>query len=102
MVQSVRRCGQIPKESDQIVAAMKARSIPVTYAIHADRGDGFMRPENRLSFFAIAENFLGKCLGGRAEPIGDDLEGAALAVPEDAADVPGLSAALSKRRNRHG
>jgi len=84
------------KESDQIVAAMKARKIPVTYAIYADEGHGFARPENRISFYAISDNFLSKCLGGRAEPFGTDLKGAALSVPEGAADVPGLKEALGK------
>lgn len=46
------------KESDQIVAAMKARKIPVTYAIYADEGHGFARPENRISFYAISDSFL--------------------------------------------
>jgi len=82
------------KESDQIVAAMNARKIPVTYAIYADEGHGFARPENRISFFAIAENFLGRCLGGRAEPIGADAKGASLQVPDGAANVPGLKEAL--------
>ncbi len=36
------------KESDQIVTAMKAHGIPVTYAIYADEGHGFARPENRV------------------------------------------------------
>jgi dipeptidyl aminopeptidase/acylaminoacyl peptidase len=83
------------KESDQIVAAMNARKIPVTYAIYADEGHGFARPENRISFYAIADNFLSTCLGGRAEPIGDDAKGAALAVPDGAANVPGLKDALA-------
>jgi dipeptidyl aminopeptidase/acylaminoacyl peptidase len=83
------------KESDQIVAAMNARKIPVTYAIYADEGHGFARPENRISFFAIADNFLSTCLGGRAEPIGDDAKGAALAVPDGAGNVPGLKDALA-------
>jgi dipeptidyl aminopeptidase/acylaminoacyl peptidase len=84
------------KESDQIVAAMKARKIPVTYAIYADEGHGFARPENRISFFAISDAFLSKCLGGRTEPFGTDLKGAALSVPEGVSDVPGLKEALGK------
>jgi dipeptidyl aminopeptidase/acylaminoacyl peptidase len=84
------------KESDQIVAAMKARKIPVTYAIYADEGHGFARPENRISFFALSDAFLGKCLGGRTEPFGTDLKGAALSVPEGVDDVPGLKEALGK------
>ncbi|HEX4885314.1 MAG TPA: S9 family peptidase [Casimicrobiaceae bacterium] len=82
------------KESDQLVAAMKGRNIPVTYAIYADEGHGFARPENRTSFYAITEGFLAKCLGGRQEPFGKDLAGANLKVPDGAAFVPGLADAL--------
>jgi dipeptidyl aminopeptidase/acylaminoacyl peptidase len=57
-------------ESDQIVAAMKARNIPVTYVVFPDEGHGFARPVNNIAFNAVAENFLAQCLGGRAEPVG--------------------------------
>ena len=62
-------------ESDQIVAAMQARNIPVTYVVFPDEGHGFARPVNNIAFNAVAENFLAKCLGGRAEPVGDALQG---------------------------
>jgi len=58
-------------EADQIVAAMKAKGIPVTYLLATDEGHGFQRPEDNLALFGVAEQFLGKCLGGRAEPLGD-------------------------------
>jgi dipeptidyl aminopeptidase/acylaminoacyl peptidase len=32
-----------------------------------DEGHGFAKPENRLVFYAAAENFLARHLGGRAE-----------------------------------
>ncbi|HOU41361.1 MAG TPA: S9 family peptidase, partial [Promineifilum sp.] len=83
-------------ESDQIVSAMQARGIPVAYALYPDEGHGFARPENNLSFAALAEAFLARCLGGRAEPIGDDLAGSSLTVPVGAEEVPGLAAALAK------
>ena len=82
-------------ESDQIVEAMKARNLPVTYINYPDEGHGFVRPENRLSFFAISEGFLSKCLGGKAQPIGDDFKGSSLEVLEGAAYVPGLAAAAA-------
>ena len=50
---------------------MKANGIPVTYLLATDEGHGFQRPEDNLAFFGVAEQFLGKCLGGRAEPLGD-------------------------------
>ncbi len=82
-------------ESEQIVAAMKARRLPVTYVVYPDEGHGFARPQNRTSFFAITEGFLQQCLGGRAEPIGRDFEGASLEVKEGASEVPGLAEALA-------
>jgi dipeptidyl aminopeptidase/acylaminoacyl peptidase len=81
-------------EADQIVNAMKAKNIPVTYVLYPDEGHGFARPANRTSFYAIAEGFLAQCLGGRYEPVGTDFKGASLKVLEGAANVPGLEDAL--------
>lgn len=78
-------------ESDQIVDAMTARGIPVTYALYPDEGHGFARPENRLSFFAIAEAFLAQHIGGAYEEIGNDLDGSSVTVPVGADEVPGLA-----------
>ena len=58
-------------ESDQIVKAMRDKKKEVQYVVYPDEGHGFARPENRLHFFAISEEFLAKHLGGRAEPIGE-------------------------------
>jgi len=81
-------------ESDQIVDAMTERGIPVTYLLYPDEGHGFARPENNLSYMAVAEAFLAKCLGGRFEPIGDDFEGSSIQVLAGAGDVPGLGERL--------
>jgi dipeptidyl aminopeptidase/acylaminoacyl peptidase len=81
-------------ESDQIVAAMKAKNIPVTYVLYPDEGHGFARPANRTSFYAVAEGFLAQCLGGRYEPVGNDFKGSSIQVLEGAANVPGLADAL--------
>jgi dipeptidyl aminopeptidase/acylaminoacyl peptidase len=83
------------QESDQIVAAMQEREIPVTYVLYPDEGHGFARPANNMSFFAVAEAFLAEHLGGRYQPVGDDFEGASIQVPEGAELVPGLSEALN-------
>jgi dipeptidyl aminopeptidase/acylaminoacyl peptidase len=58
-------------ESDQIYNALKKAGRPVEYVIYKDEGHGFARPENRLHFYAIAEAFLARYLGGRAEPAGN-------------------------------
>lgn len=57
-------------ESDQIVAAMRKNKKDVQYVLYPDEGHGFARPENRLHFFAVTEEFLSKYLGGRSEPVG--------------------------------
>jgi dipeptidyl aminopeptidase/acylaminoacyl peptidase len=80
----------VKAESDQIVEAMKARGLPVTYVNYPDEGHGFLRPENRLSFNAITEGFLAQCLGGRYEPIGDDFRGASLQILEGREHIRGL------------
>ena len=58
-------------ESDQIVAAMRKNDKEVQYVVYPDEGHGFQRPENRMHFFAVTEQFLAKHLGGRAEPVGE-------------------------------
>ncbi len=83
-------------ESDQIVQAMKARGIPVTYLLYPDEGHGFVRPENKLSFYAVAEAFLADHLGGRYEPVGDAFENSSITVPTGAERVPDLVEALHK------
>jgi dipeptidyl aminopeptidase/acylaminoacyl peptidase len=55
-------------ESDQIVAAMRARGLDVQYLLFPDEGHGFARPENQRKFVAAVEPFLARHLGGRVEP----------------------------------
>jgi dipeptidyl aminopeptidase/acylaminoacyl peptidase len=56
------------KEAEQIVAAIRKADKDVEYMLFADEGHGFARPENRLKFYAKAEEFLAKHLGsGRVE-----------------------------------
>lgn len=59
-------------ESEQIVAALRAAGIDHEYMLFGDEGHGFAKPGNRLRFYAAAERFLARHLGGRAE---DDEEG---------------------------
>jgi len=54
-------------EAEQIVAAMKEKGIDHQYLLFPDEGHGFAKPENRLRYYAEAEKFLAKHLGGRSE-----------------------------------
>ncbi len=54
-------------ESEQIVAALADAGIEYEYMLFPDEGHGFAKPENRLKFYAAAERFLARYLGGRFE-----------------------------------
>ncbi|MGD0373418.1 MAG: S9 family peptidase [Streptosporangiaceae bacterium] len=54
-------------ESEQIVTALQEAGIEHEYLLFPDEGHGFAKPENRLRFYAAAERFLARYLGGRAE-----------------------------------
>src|SRR5450830_456393 len=82
------------RESDQIVAEMAAKNIPVTYVLFPDEGHGFARPVNSIAFNAVAENFLGKCLEGRAEAIGGTIKASTAQIKHGAEFAPGLQEAL--------
>jgi dipeptidyl aminopeptidase/acylaminoacyl peptidase len=84
-------------ESEQIVKSMQDKKIPVTYCLYPDEGHGFARPENKLSFFAIVENFLARNLGGRAEPFtADDFKGSSIEVKAGKELFEGLEQLLPK------
>ncbi len=83
-------------ESDQIVSAMRAKNLPVTYVLFPDEGHGFAEPGNRLAFNAVAEAFLAEHLGGRYEPIGDDFKASSIQVPAGADQIPGVADSLRK------
>jgi dipeptidyl aminopeptidase/acylaminoacyl peptidase len=54
-------------ESEQVVGAMREKGIDYEYMVFEDEGHGFVKPENRLRFYAAVEEFLAKHLGGRFE-----------------------------------
>ncbi|GAA3004801.1 S9 family peptidase [Streptomyces fulvorobeus] len=55
------------EESEQLVAALRRNAVPHEYLLFPDEGHGFVRPRNRLTFYAAAERFLARHLGGRYE-----------------------------------
>lgn len=82
------------KESDQFVAALQQRKLPVTYAFYKDEGHGFRRAENRRSWAAVVEAFLAQHLGGRAEPVARDFAGSSLEFRAGRDLIKGLSPSL--------
>ena len=81
----------VAAESEQMVAALQKRDVSVTYVIFADEGHGFVRPENQLAFYAVAEAFLAKHLGGRAQPVEGDFAGSSIQVPTGARSGAGIA-----------
>lgn len=83
-------------ESDQIVAAMNKLGIPVTYLLYPDEGHGLQKPQNRFSFYAVAESFLAECLAGRRQPIeSGDFNSSSIEVVDGAQHIEGLVEALA-------
>jgi len=54
-------------EAEQFVKALKDKGIDHEYLLFEDEGHGFAKPQNRMTFYAAAEKFLSKHLGGRCE-----------------------------------
>jgi dipeptidyl aminopeptidase/acylaminoacyl peptidase len=55
------------RESDQIVAALRARGVDVEYIVKDDEGHGFVKPENRMEAYGAIERFFARHLGGRTD-----------------------------------
>ncbi len=51
-------------ESDQMVDAMRTRSVEVEYMVKENEGHGFHNEENRFDFYRAMEGFLKKHIGG--------------------------------------
>jgi hypothetical protein len=80
-----------------MVSAVRANGVPVTYLLYPDEGHGFQRAANNRSLYAIEEQFLAKCLGGRAEPITvTDLKGSSVQVLEGADHIDGLALTITQ------
>ena len=91
IAQGMKDVRVVAAESEQMVTVLKQKGVPVTYVTFPDEGHGFVRPENRLAFYAVVEAFLAKHLGGRYQPVGGDFAGSSLKVETGGEFVPGLT-----------
>jgi dipeptidyl aminopeptidase/acylaminoacyl peptidase len=55
-------------ESDELVAAIRARDVPVEYLLFPDEGHGFLRKENRIAASEAYLSFLDRYIGRAAAP----------------------------------
>jgi dipeptidyl aminopeptidase/acylaminoacyl peptidase len=51
-----------PRESEQIVAALRSRNIPVEYLTFPDEGHGFLKRDNRRTVYTAVARFLARHL----------------------------------------
>ena len=51
------------EESDQIVAALRERGVPVEYIVKENEGHGFLNEENQFAFYRAMEAFLKEQIG---------------------------------------
>lgn len=77
--------------TDTFATSLRGRRTPLTYVYYPEEGGALSAP-NRLAYYALLEQFLGDCLGGRVEPVGAAFEGASMFVFDNAGGVTGLSA----------
>jgi dipeptidyl aminopeptidase/acylaminoacyl peptidase len=82
-------------QADRFVEAMQKHGKPVVYLLYPDEPHDLRRAESWTSAFAVAERFFHEHLGGRYEPIGDDLRGS-LEVRAGRELIPGLSDAMAR------
>ena len=61
----------VAAESEQMVKAMRKANKAVEYFVYDDEGHSLSIPSNKIHFYAKAEEFLAKYLGGRFEPPGE-------------------------------
>ena len=54
-------------EAEQIVSALREKHVDHEYLLFDDEGHGLAKPGNRERFYAAAEPFLARHLGGRQE-----------------------------------
>jgi dipeptidyl aminopeptidase/acylaminoacyl peptidase len=62
IAQGARDPRVVQAESDQMVAALKARGVDVPYLVKENEGHGFANEENQLEFYGAMERFLARYL----------------------------------------
>ena len=65
VIQGANDSRVVQAESDNLVAALRARGVDVEYMIKDDEGHGFVNPDNLIDMYQLVERFLAEHLGGR-------------------------------------
>ncbi|WP_235883277.1 prolyl oligopeptidase family serine peptidase [Saccharopolyspora elongata] len=62
-----QRVRVVQAESDNIVASLRDRGVPVEYIVAEDEGHGFENPENQFRLYRAIERHFAEHLGGRRD-----------------------------------
>ncbi len=54
----------VQAESDNLVAARRARGVEVEYIVKDDDGHGFLNPDNNIDMYRAVDRFLAEHLAG--------------------------------------
>ncbi|MDX1924149.1 MAG: S9 family peptidase [Rickettsiaceae bacterium] len=73
-------------QSEKITRLLRKNNIPVTYALYPDEGHGFVREQNRLSYYAIVEQFLARHLSGKAEKARNEIKKSSLILTDSSSE----------------
>ncbi len=68
------------KQADRFVAELQKHKKPVVYLLYPDEPHDFQQPKNWISLFALAEKFFHDHMGGRYQPIGNDMNGSSIKI----------------------
>ncbi|BBZ02905.1 peptidase [Mycolicibacterium chitae] len=66
VVQGANDSRVVQAESDNMVAALRARGVEVEYLVKEDEGHGFLNSDNQIELYRAVERFLAQNLGERA------------------------------------
>lgn len=82
---------RIPQpQMGDMAQALAAKGKEVVYFYYPEEVHDYRQPQSWISFWAIAEQFLAQHLGGRSQPVGDDLAEGGLVVEVGEEFVKGL------------
>lgn len=73
-----------------------AAGAPTTFVALSNDAGSLLSPLNQRGYYAVLEAFFAECLGGKLQPIGEDMRAAGLEIPVGAEHVPALSAVLAQ------
>ncbi|QQS39792.1 MAG: S9 family peptidase [Acidobacteriota bacterium] len=79
----------VPVHSDRMTDELMSRGKPVTYLYYPEEVHDYRLAGNWISLFAAAEKFFAGCLGGKAQPAGDDLKKGEFEVTADRLSLVG-------------